>query len=1166
MPELDLGRLMAGVRSKDLSCKNKLGHPRLFSSLSQQWAKSALLDSSDGLEPLHNAKQAAMWNQTVWPVVPRKQQEKEQPSNEVLITELWHQLAKVDYFSPLLWRVDVYGNVLYRFADAGTCLSWSVDHQFPIARGGLSKMANMRIVQSHAHVNKADSLEFLLTRDMVCTGLSMLDFKVTVKHSLEDLLTKYGKKASALPAQATARQGAALDRQHKSNSHRMPHQAYHSSVPAGRKDVPLGLKATRVAHAAAVSSRVFSPSLQSPLSGQVPVPVLPSRHELDDTLGFVQRQGSFHSEHAIQHLMTDWPPTLRPAHNNTTLPSHRSLHPRDSAHSYQQQAFGSRQTSQTDTSEHQSQHPHAPAAPNQLSWQPESSQHGALLSKSNSARPPLGSHRSIASSALFQTIPVSPRNGSSIPDQQAQSGHVTHRFPAVSAPAVGRQDVHTNSSQNDLFPDRYRSGHALSAHADLPASSHPRSAAPAGAADTSPRDAFQSADSFASEMLDTDVNQTQHWGKSMLAQLVQVPEEPGIEKELVSQQQLVAAALGVTPADAFQSADSFASEMVDTDVNQTRHWGKAMLAQMQQVPEEHEEEADSLHGRPSGHAAFNLKAEGMLPPDQAGPGPHDWLWLPDELTTLNDSPLSSDEDSRPDIHSWLSQQQSARLAKHAQHGGAKYQGQWQSAVIPTSPLNTADSMDSTFDEGPKAYSSLPWADSVVSALSPHPPLPSAMNHEQVVDYSQAAEPQLQPETQVPPQTTCQLVDFSQHQSPQLQLQPQVADLATPQAEYRSPFAHWSSTPILGPMPEPQLVAVSTFEPQHAQQPQQVVVSSVQPQHAQQPQQVAVATFKSQHAQPPLSIISTEQTQVLQDAKETTLISAAKHQELVDRLAVLDSLGSMGAEGAFEAFDTPFQTRQLPTGCSLESSFGQHQAEAPKAELFDTAVPLPVCAPSASLSAPEEALLATMQELLDDAACQQQELEEDIHLSFNFQAKAPASVPADDITFLATAAALPHRAAASSPDPFAPRTPDQSPTNLPPCQVSPMTKFQHLLPSQEEGQEQPGSSFHQLLVSQHLDEQDRLHKFQEVLASQEASKDGKPLTSLAGRVHTMAAQLDILQKRTKELQAVSNLARRVNSPYKGRISPLRGASGRNIPVSPRTRATTEHGPRAEPIGK
>ncbi len=78
----------------------------------------------------------------------------------------------------------------------------------------------------------------------------------------------------------------------------------------------------------------------------------------------------------------------------------------------------------------------------------------------------------------------------------------------------------------------------------------------------------------------------------------------------------------------------------------------------------------------------------------------------------------------------------------------------------------------------------------------------------------------------------------------------------------------------------------------------------------------------------------------------------------------------------------------------------------------------------------------------------------------------------------------------------------------------MSDFQKLLPSLEEGQEQPVSSFHQLLVSQQLDEQDRLHKFQELLASQEMSKEGKPLTSLAGRVHTMAAQLDVLQKRTK----------------------------------------------------
>ena len=79
--------------------------------------------------------------------------------------------AKVDYFSPLLWRVDVYGNVLYRFADAGTPLSWSVDHLFPVARGGLSKPANLRIVQSQAHLNKADRLVLLLLLFLLCFEL-----------------------------------------------------------------------------------------------------------------------------------------------------------------------------------------------------------------------------------------------------------------------------------------------------------------------------------------------------------------------------------------------------------------------------------------------------------------------------------------------------------------------------------------------------------------------------------------------------------------------------------------------------------------------------------------------------------------------------------------------------------------------------------------------------------------------------------------------------------------------------------------------------------------------------------------------------------------------------------------------------------------------------------
>ena len=37
--------------------------------------------------------QAAMWTKTVWPLLSRRQQEKEQPSSDALITLLWDQLV-----------------------------------------------------------------------------------------------------------------------------------------------------------------------------------------------------------------------------------------------------------------------------------------------------------------------------------------------------------------------------------------------------------------------------------------------------------------------------------------------------------------------------------------------------------------------------------------------------------------------------------------------------------------------------------------------------------------------------------------------------------------------------------------------------------------------------------------------------------------------------------------------------------------------------------------------------------------------------------------------------------------------------------------------------------------------------------------------------------------
>ena len=63
--------------------------------LAHDFAASRVITSASNLQ-LDCLLQAAMWNQTVWPLVPRKQQEKDQPSkqDEALITQLWDQLVR----------------------------------------------------------------------------------------------------------------------------------------------------------------------------------------------------------------------------------------------------------------------------------------------------------------------------------------------------------------------------------------------------------------------------------------------------------------------------------------------------------------------------------------------------------------------------------------------------------------------------------------------------------------------------------------------------------------------------------------------------------------------------------------------------------------------------------------------------------------------------------------------------------------------------------------------------------------------------------------------------------------------------------------------------------------------------------------------------------------
>ena len=727
------------------------------------------------------------------------------------------------------------------------------------------------------------SLEFLLTRDMVCTGLSMLDFKGTVKYSVEDLVTRYGKQASALPVQATAPKGATLDRQHNSQSKSLSHPP-HRHGDTNRDDIPLGLKATRVAHAAAVSSRVFSPSMRSSFSGPVQAGLVaalapPSCHDMDDTLGFVQRQGSFHSEHAIQHLMTDHPHpqhTSRQLHKHHSLPSQRSLHQRDSADSFQ--GHGSRHSSQTEASNRQSHRSHIPA----LISHPRLSQHPQ---NKFSHKPPLGNRQSISSSALFQTIPVSPPHGSDFLD------HCEHSEHAAAASArqhsYDRHDSYDNGRQSNggVVPDeeQYLAAYSQQQPSGMPAS------------DATPRSAFQSADSFASEMVDTDVNQTQHWGKSLLAHMQQVSEGP----------------------DSKEDEGGFVSRC-------------------------------AVHAVPG-----NFEAEGMHPPTgRAEAGPHDWLWLPDELSTINDSLLTSTQDSLPDVQTWLSQQQAARLAKHAQRASSEFKhgGPWQQTASPTSPLNTAHSMNSTFDEGPKAHDTLSWADNALLALAGSASLPSGTfgrvqlpSEAPRLQSQQESHPQCQapPQLQASPQSQLRL-EPQQDAQPQLQTQSQPQPVVE-EAGYRSPFAHWSSFPILSPAGESTPAAAVGIQTQHAQQQQQHVTPSEQPQPAQ--------------------MSHTADRPVLEAAD----VPSANQQQLDEELAVLESQleQSVPAEDGIEAFSSPVQTRQLSISHLLDSSCEQL---APDSMLYDTTTPLPVCAPGAVLSAPEEALMATMQEMLESEPC------------------------------------------------------------------------------------------------------------------------------------------------------------------------------------------------------
>ncbi|KAG0604219.1 hypothetical protein M758_10G154000 [Ceratodon purpureus] len=78
--------------------------------------------------------------------------------------ELWQQLDHLGNagFDPAKFRVDPYGNVVYRHADPSSPLAWEIDHWFPHSRGGKTVVTNLRVVQWQANQRKKNRLEFLV--------------------------------------------------------------------------------------------------------------------------------------------------------------------------------------------------------------------------------------------------------------------------------------------------------------------------------------------------------------------------------------------------------------------------------------------------------------------------------------------------------------------------------------------------------------------------------------------------------------------------------------------------------------------------------------------------------------------------------------------------------------------------------------------------------------------------------------------------------------------------------------------------------------------------------------------------------------------------------------------------------------------------------------------
>lgn len=54
------------------------------------------------------------------------------------------------------WKVDGYGHAMHWYAKRGSLAAWAVDHWFPVSRGGLSQVPNLRVISADVNLVKSD--------------------------------------------------------------------------------------------------------------------------------------------------------------------------------------------------------------------------------------------------------------------------------------------------------------------------------------------------------------------------------------------------------------------------------------------------------------------------------------------------------------------------------------------------------------------------------------------------------------------------------------------------------------------------------------------------------------------------------------------------------------------------------------------------------------------------------------------------------------------------------------------------------------------------------------------------------------------------------------------------------------------------------------------------